>query len=223
MAEVVAEVVAVIPFRQLNPKSRLSLFLNRKEREELAFFMLIDVLKTVFNSGVRDVVILLQSEEKIEEMQRKLKPAKLQVDTRDLNTAINDVLNDLINSSPVAVIVSDLPLLNEKILRKFLQEEGDVVIAPGRRGGTNMLLVRKPFRTSYHYGSFVKHVSTARFMNLKLKIFDSFFAGCDVDTPDDLLEVLLHAPDSNTGKYLKKLGFRVVLEKNPRLVRVLTG
>jgi len=223
MVKIMADAVAVIPFRQLNPKSRLSLFLNRKEREELAFFMLIDVLRAVFNSGVKDVMILLQSDERLEEMQRKLKPAKLRVDMRDLNSAINDALNSLISSSPVAVIVSDLPLLNEDILKKFLQEEGDVVIAPGRRGGTNMLLIRKPFRTSYHYGSFVKHISMAKFMNLKLKVFDSFFAGCDIDTPNDLLEVLLHAPDSNTGRYLKKLGFRVVLEKNPRLVRIFTG
>jgi len=203
----------LIPFKLVNPKSRLSLFLSREEREKLSQFMLLDVLKAVSDAGVENVRVILQSNaEKIE----KILDVDVEVDERDLDDVINDRL-----SRNTAVIVSDLPLLNGEILRKFFEKKGDIVLAPGRRGGTNMMLIRKEFRVSYHYGSFMKHISIARSMGLKVSIFDSFFAGCDIDTPDDLLEVLLHSPESKTGKYLREIGFRIVLSKNPCLVRVI--
>ncbi len=204
----------LIPFRYENPKARLSLFLSERERKELALAMLLDVIDAI-PAGI--TVILCDDGVEFCKLPVKLPKVKIERDPRGLDDAVNDRLRP-----DTAVIVSDLPLLNREVVRKFFETEGDVVIAPGRRGGTNMLLVRKPFRVSYHYGSFQKHLSIARAMGLKVTVFDSFFAGSDVDTPEDLLEVLLHRPESRTGRYLRSLGFRVLLEKNPRLVRVRT-
>jgi len=206
----------IVPFRLEDPKARLSVYLKREEREELALCMLSDVLKAISKTDVERVTVLLSgsSDERVESLASNF-GAELEFDKSELSKAINRRLEAL-----TAVIVSDLPLLSKEVVKKFFELEGDVVIAPGRRGGTNMLLTRKEFRVSYHYGSYLKHVTMAKRMNYTVKIFDSFFAGCDVDTPDDLLEVMIHSPNSETCKCLRKLGFRLLLEKNPKIVRV---
>ncbi len=198
--------VIIVPFRPSNPKSRLSDYLSSEERKELALCMLRDVLSAVRDE---DVVVLLSEKNGIE----KEINARIVVDTRPLSDAVNAILKP-----ESAVIMSDLPLLTRAIVKKFLKTGGDIVIAPGRRGGTNMLLVRKPFKVSYHYGSFLRHLNTARRMGLKLAIFDSFYASVDVDGYDDLLEVMLHG-HGETRRFLESTGFRVVMEKEPRLTR----
>ena len=223
------EVKILIPFRLKNPKSRLSLFLNEEERRKLSLSMLSDVLRAVADAGCCASLSLILSENshshEVDELENVFKNVfekacwirwRIEIDERELDDAVNSRLGDR-----TAIIVSDLPLLNGELLRKFFETDADIVLTPGRRGGTNMMLVNRKlgFRVSYHYGSFFKHLSLAKLCGLKAKVFDSFFAGCDVDTPDDLLDVLLHAPESETGKYLKRIGFRVSLEKNPKLCR----
>ncbi len=199
--------------------------MSEKERRELALSMLLDVVKALEESGAEvelTVVLSEVDEDEVEEVKERLEGMnlswKVETDPRDLNEVVNDRLEE-----KVAVIVSDLPLLNGTVLTKFFGVKADVVLAPGRRGGTNMMLVRRlsrGFRASYHYGSFAKHLSLAKVAGLKVEVFDSFFAGCDVDTPDDLLDVMLYAPNSETGRCLRRMGFRVALEKNPRLYRL---
>ena len=56
-----------------------------------------------------------------------------------------------------------------------------------------MILIRSPrFRTCYRGLSYPKHRDYAREMGLSLSIFESFRAGCDIDQPEDLAEILLH-------------------------------
>ncbi len=197
----------IIPFKTSNPKSRLSILLSEEERGELARLMLLDVVDAVKPFG--DVLVLCPTEVDLEGV-------KVIVDNSDLNTAINK----LIDQVPLAVIMSDLPLLNKEVLRRFFEIDGDVVIAPGRKGGTNMLLVRKRgFRVSYHYGSFFKHLEIALKSGMKAKIFDSFFSSVDIDDENDLLELMMHGEGKRSYRFLKDIGFSVSFEKTPRLER----
>ncbi|MEM0203000.1 MAG: 2-phospho-L-lactate guanylyltransferase [Archaeoglobaceae archaeon] len=200
---------AVVPFKPINPKSRLAKVLSEKEREEFARLMLLDVLKVLKNAGL-DVRVVTTSPIDI--------PMDVEIveDQRSLDECINSELEEV----PKAVVMSDLPLLNEQVLQRFLEAEGDVVIAPGRKGGTNMLLVRrKGFRVSYHYCSFLKHVNIAKSMNFSFTIFDSFYSSVDVDSEEDLLELMIHGEGKLSRSYLEKIGFRVEFEKVPRLLR----
>ena len=204
------DVQIVIPFRLSNPKSRLADHLSEEERKNLAVCMLKDVLAAVCNYPVTVVM-----NEPYPELESEIKFAEFVVDSSPLNDAVNTLMKP-----GTAVVMSDLPLLTEEVVERFLKTEGDVVIAPGRRGGTNMLLARKHFRVSYHYGSFLKHLRIAESMGLKLAIFDSFYASVDVDDYSDLLEVMLHCK-GETKKFLQKLGFKVIMEKEPYLTRDL--
>ncbi len=197
----------VIPFKTSNPKSRLSSILNDQERFELALNMLKDVLDSLKKL---DVEVKVLSPNKID----------LDVEVVEDNRSLNECINDELKEVPKAVIMSDLPLLSPEVLQRFFNSEGEVVIAPGRKGGTNMLLVRKEgFRVSYHYGSFRKHVKIAEELGFKVGIFDSFYASVDVDDEADLLELMLHGEGKRSWEYLKSLGFDVKFSKVPKLVR----
>ncbi len=198
----------LIPFRPVNPKTRLSEVMSREERERFAFCMLLDVLRALENFDC-DVRI-------ISTHPMSLEGYEVEVDSRELDEAINSRIE-----GETAVIMPDIPLINEKVLERFFGTEGDVVIAPGRRGGTNMILIRKDvFRVSYHYCSYVKHSKRAKDLKLRLSTFDSFFASVDVDRPEDLLEIMIHGEGKISYDYLKSIGFKVEFEREPKLVRV---
>jgi len=198
----------IIPFKPSNPKTRLSHVLSRDEREELAFRLLLDVLESCQEGKV------ISSKE-----DRRLSGIRHEVDKRDLD----EVVTSRMKREDVAVIMSDLPLIDERIVKSFLFSEGDVVISPGRKGGTNMLLSRnRRFYTSYHYGSFRKHIQICQNLGLRFRIFDSFFASVDIDDEQDLLELMIHGKGKQSYEYLESIGFYVDFsEKEPKLKRVM--
>ncbi len=199
----------VIPFKPKDPKSRLSKILSREERVNLAFNMLLDVFDAC--KEVCDVLILSNCEWK------KLEGMRVVIDRRSLDEAVTS----FIKRNDVAVIMSDLPLITKKTVSEFLSAEGDVVIAPGRKAGTNMLLSRsRDFYTSYHYGSYLKHIKICKKLGLDYVIFDSFFASVDVDDESDLLELMIHGNGKRSYEFLESIGFYVDFsEKDPRLLR----
>ncbi len=198
----------IIPFKPVNPKSRLSNVLSLKEREDLVRYMLLDVIDAVYNFS--DEIIILTPCDFTPECD-----VKVVVDDRNLSEAVNSLIRD-----NTAVIMSDLPLLNEDVLKRFFGCRSEVVIAPGRRGGTNMLLIRNGrFRVSYYYGSFFKHIEIAKRLGLSFEIFDSFYASVDIDEESDLLELLMHGRGKRSYGYLTSIGFKVLFEREPRLIR----
>ena len=89
----------------------------------------------------------------------------------------------------------------------LFEQPGDVVIAPGRGGGTNALVVRHPnFRVDYHGASYLDHLTAARSVGASVTEFDSHRLATDVDEPDDLAEVLVHA-DGRARNWLVDAGF----------------
>ncbi len=197
----------VVPFKFSNPKSRLAGILSASERFEFAVEMLRDVVDVLNNCGA-EVSVVSPAHVDVD--------ADLIIDARPLDEIVNEELKDV----PKAVIMSDLPLISEEVVTRFFETDGDIVIAPGRRGGTNMLLARKSFRVSYHYGSFVKHLRIAAELGLRATVFDSFFASIDIDDESDLLELLIHGRGKRSYSYIRNLGFDVEFSKVPRLVRV---
>ncbi len=187
----------VIPYKPQNPKSRLSDILSPQERSQLVELMLLDVVETA--KLCSDDIMVLTSGTKDFDYNFDVKQ-----DSRNLNEALNSIIED-----DMAIVMSDLPLLTPGALNQFLKCEEDIVIAPGRRGGTNLLLVRDDrFRVSYHYGSFHKHVQTAKELGIKAGVFDSFYASTDIDDKDDLLELMLHGK-GRSKDFLLSIGFTI--------------
>ena len=185
----------VVPFKQNGAKSRLSPALTPAERRSLAFAMLRDVLDAV--SGQSPATILSRPGLDAVEVGRDV---KIWESDLELNDAINAYLENHARRGwpyDILIVMADLALLTEREVVRIQNCKGDVVLCPGRGGGTNMILTRSPkFRTCYRGLSFPKHLNAAKELGLKVEVFDSFRASCDIDDPSDLAELLLHSRGS---------------------------
>jgi 2-phospho-L-lactate guanylyltransferase len=195
----------VIPFKNQGAKSRLASVLTPWERQLLSFAMLMDVLDAV--SGLGRATVLSRPGLNIADIGSDV---EIQESELDLNDALNSLISCIARQGwplDMLICMADLALLTEKDVVGILNCESDVVLCPGRGGGTNMILIRSPrFRTCYQGLSFPKHLAVARQTGLKVSVFESFRAGCDIDEPEDLAEVLLHGR-GRSKKVLEEMGF----------------
>lgn len=191
----------VVPFAVSEPKTRLSSALSPGERREFSRAMLADVLSALRALG-HDPEVLATDDVDLE--------ATVTVDDRPLDPAVNDVLEN--TDGPVAVVVADLALVTPAALDRLFAPDADVVLAPGRGGGTNAFVARHPdFRVDYHDASIRDHRRIARELTDNVVEVDSFRLATDVDEPADLAEVLLHG-ESDAADWLAEKGFELSLE-----------
>jgi 2-phospho-L-lactate/phosphoenolpyruvate guanylyltransferase len=203
---VVPQFEFLIPFKLNGAKSRLSSILSSEERRLLALAMLQDVIDVVTRHSY--ATILSSPDLDIVDVGRD-------VEIFESELGLNDAINDFLQAharrrwpTDILILMADLALLTERDVIGILDCRGDVVLCPGRGGGTNMILIRdRRFRTCYQGLSFSKHLAFARKLSLKVSIFESFRAGCDIDEPEDLAEVLLHNQHGQTFDLLEKWGF----------------
>ncbi|MFB6081344.1 MAG: 2-phospho-L-lactate guanylyltransferase [Halanaeroarchaeum sp.] len=198
----------VIPFDADTPKTRLSDVLSPAERTEFAHAMLRDVVATVVDAG-GDPTVLATDPTNVD--------APVTVDDRPLTPLVNAAIDD---GTPLAVVMADLPIATSAALSRLFTADGDVVIAPGRGGGTNALVVRDPaFRVDYHGVSYADHRDGARAVGASVAEVDSFRLATDVDEATDLVEVLLHG-EGEARRWLREQGFRVaVVDGRPTVTR----
>lgn len=202
---------AVIPFAVENPKTRLAGVLEPLERERLARAMLADVLEATERAGATPTVLTTQPLE----IETTVEVPTV-VDDRPLTEAVNGVLEQRVPEYPregVAVVMADLALATPEALESLFSADGDVVVAPGRGGGTNALVVRhSEFRVDYHGASYLDHRDRARAVDATLETVDSFRLSTDIDEPEDLVEVLLHT-DGRARRTLEEFGLELSIHE----------
>ena len=191
--------MTVVPYKGSNPKSRLSSILSEDEREIFARCMLRDLLRILEESDAYEVVVLTKTPG------MGLEDMDLFINDNDLNEALNEILVRM--KEPLLIVMPDLPLIGKEHINEIISREEDVIIAPGRRGGTNILFLRKPkeFVVDYHGTSYLDHLAIAEERELSVGIYDSFFVSSDIDETDDLMELFIHG-DGSALRYLKELG-----------------
>jgi len=175
---------AIIPFKKKNAKSRLSPLLSQSERARFAECMLEDVIRALKDSVVDEYEVLTDG---------------------SLNEAINGAIRRI--QEPTLVIMPDLPLIQPRHINEIVGADAEVVIAPGKGGGTNALFLREPsrFRVDYCQASFLNHLGIARDAGMPVYIYDSFFVSTDMDEPEDLVELLIHGKGA-AALYLREIG-----------------
>jgi 2-phospho-L-lactate guanylyltransferase len=207
----------IVPFKHNGAKSRLSSVLTQEERRRIAFAMLSDVLDVV--TGFSWATILSRPGLDIVEVGRDVEILESEL---DLNDALNSLIAEEVRRgwpSDILIVMADLALLTGEDVAGILNCDGDVVLCPGRGGGTNMILVRSPkFRTCYQGLSFLKHLEFAKAAGLEATVFESFRAGCDIDEPDDLTEILIHG-HGRTRHTLESMGFCLSEKGRVKLAR----
>lgn len=175
-----------VPYKPENAKSRLSPTLTPGERSELSWAMLSDVCRCIEATGNEPVVLTTREIDF---------DTETRVSEASLSEAVNATIRDAepTSGSPVAVVLADLGLVTPESVSKLFEPDTDVVLAPGRRCGTNALLTRSPaFSVDYHGTSFLDHRNGARRDGLTVDTIDSYRLGTDIDEPTDLVELLVH-------------------------------
>jgi len=207
----------VVPFAAERPKTRLGGVLSVAERRAFADAMLTDVLAAVTAVGYEPTVLTTAPLDR-EVAQR--------VDERPLGTAVDAVIEDVdpAHDHPLTVVMADLALATPESIRRLTTPGGqtgvssadtpaDLVFAPGLGGGTNAVVVREPeFRTDYHGASITDHRRVAAELDATVREVDSRRLATDVDTPDDLAELLLHG-DGAARDWLVDAGFELVTDE----------
>lgn len=188
----------VVPFDARDPKTRLSSVFDAEERREFARTMLTDVCEVIAATG-HEPTVLATSDIDVR--------WPVATDDRPLSDAVNAVLAGA--DVPVAVVMADLALATPEALGRVFGADGEVVLAPGLGGGTNVVLARHlDFRVDYHGVSIRDHRERAAELDVETTTVDSFRLATDVDEPSDLAEVLLHA-DGAAVSWLRDHGFEL--------------
>jgi len=191
----------VVPFDARDPKTRLGPFLDASERRAVARAMLDDVVDTLAATGASPTVLATEPIECA---------MPVTVDDRALTPAVNAVLDAA--AGPVAVVMADLALVTPTAIERLFGADGDVVLAPGLRGGTNAIVARHPeFRVDYHGVSYRDHREQARSVGASVTTVDSVRLAVDIDDPSDLVEVLVHG-GGQTETRLRELGVELATE-----------
>lgn len=195
---------AIIPFRPVNPKTRLSGVMDQEEREAFARAMLGDVVDVLQEAGCSPCILCTVPFE--------YRNIGTHIDSRDLNEALNAYLSR--QDAPVLIIMSDLPLITSDAVRRLVAVTADIGIVPGRGGGTNVLFIRKPqaYHVDYYGASFCDHVRIAEDAGLSYEVIDSFCMSTDIDEKEDLVEILIHGK-GRSRRFLKEIGIMLSLEQ----------
>lgn len=204
---------AIIPVSRFShAKTRLSPALTPEERENLLKSMLKDVIKVL--KGTVSEVLVISSDMDVLEYVEDLNVLSLkEKDHTDLNGALTQAMDWCAQyCSQVLIVPSDVPLIKENHVKDMLNrgKESDVVIAPAKGGGTNALLcpVRK-IEMKFGDCSFFKHLKEAQKYDLSSYIYDSFYLSLDVNTAEDLGEIIIHGQGTETRAFLKNLMLQV--------------
>jgi len=188
----------VVPFSASEPKTRLSDVLAPDERRAFARAMLADVLAALDSTDADPTVLATAPVDCT---------VPVTVDDRPLTEAVDARLPSDPDDDPVAVVMADLALATPGALERLFDADGDVVLAPGRGGGTNALVSRHPeFAVDYHGVSVRDHREAAARIGADLGVVDSFRLATDVDEAPDLVEVLLHG-EGEAAAWLREAGF----------------
>ena len=196
---------ALIPYKPVNPKTRLSCILNQEEREAFARAMLADVITAVKGAGCSPVVVgaeLFDSDD-----------VQVTVKDADLNQTLNSIIPQSVGGQ-MLIIMADLPLATSAAIERVCATKKDMAMVPGRGGGTNVIFLKEParFHVDYYGTSFNKHMKIAGDAGLSCEVIDSFRLHTDIDEKEDLVELLIHG-DGTSRKYLEDLGFELSVEK----------
>ena len=202
-------IYAIIPVSKFkNAKTRLSPFLSEEEREKLLKVMLQDVTDTL--KRYVDKIFIISRDEDVLTYAKSLKlDTILENENSNLNKALTQAMKFCKGKTRKVIIVPSDIQMKEKTNIAMLIEASkslDFIIVPSKGGGTNMMIM-KPMAIHTHFEgfSYKEHVNAAERKKLNPQVHDSLFMALDVNTAEDLGEIMIHGEKTHTRKYLKEL------------------
>lgn len=221
------EIYAIIPVTTFkDAKTRLSPFLNEEERENLLKAMLHDVTDTL-KKHVDKIFIISRDEEVLSYAEKLNVSTILEDENSNLNKALKQAMKICKGKAKKVIIVpSDIPLIGKTNVQMLIDASKslDFIIVPAKGGGTNMIIMKPmAIHTRFEGFSYKEHVQAAERKKLNPQVHDSFFMALDVNTTEDLGEIMIHGEKTHTRKYLKELKVNVEPFRGSERLKVTRG
>ncbi|BDZ68890.1 2-phospho-L-lactate guanylyltransferase [Methanobacterium ferruginis] len=203
---------AIIPVSRFSQaKTRLSPTLTPLERENLLKAMLKDVIGAI--QGSVNQVVVISSDNNVLNFVKDLNVTCLPEEGEtDLNGALTQAVEWCSQYAEQVIIVpSDVPLIRENQAQEMVElaKKWPMVIAPAKGGGTNALLIpAQGIHMKFGDCSFFQHLKEAENAGLHGYVYDSFYLSLDVNTAEDLGEIMIHGSGTETRKFLKSIGLQ---------------
>ena len=220
-------IYAIIPVSKFkNAKTRLSPFLTEEEREKLLKVMLQDVTDTL-KKHVDKIFIISRDEDVLEYAKKLNLNTILEDENSNLNKALKQAMKQCKGKTRKVIIVpSDVPLIGKTNLAMLIDvsKSLDFIIVPSKGGGTNMIIMKPmAIHTRFEGLSYKEHVNAAERKKLNPQVHDSLFMALDVNTAEDLGEIMIHGEKTHTRKYLKELKVKVEPYRGSERLKVTRG
>ena len=215
-------IYAIIPVTQFkNAKTRLSPFLSPDEREKLLKVMLQDVTDAL-KKHVDKIFIISRDEDVLDYAKKLNVDTILEYENSYLNKALTQAMKHCKGKTrKIMIVPSDIPLIGKTNIKILIDASKnlDFIIVPAKGGGTNMIIMKPmAIHTRYEGFSYKEHVQAAERKKLNPQVHDSFFMALDVNTAEDLGEIMIHGEKTHTRKYLKEL--KVQFEPSREITRI---
>lgn len=220
-------IYAIIPVSKFkNAKTRLSPFLTEEEREKLLKAMVHDVTDTL--KRYVDKIFIISRDEDVLNYAEKL---NLDIILEDENSNLNKALVQAMKyckgkTKKIIIVPSDVPLIGKTNVQMLIDASKslDFIIVPSKGGGTNMIIMKPmAIHTRFEGFSYKEHVQAAERKKLNPQVHDSFFMALDVNTAQDLGEIMIHGEKTHTRKYLKELKVNVEPFRGNERLKVTRG
>ena len=220
-------IYAIIPVSKFkNAKTRLSPFLSEEERESLLKVMLQDVTDTL-KKHVDKIFIISRDEDVLNYAKKLNLDTILEDENSNLNKALKQAMKYCKGKVKKIIIVpSDVPLIGKTNVQMLIDASKslDFIIVPSKGGGTNMIIMKPmAIHTRFEGFSYKEHVQAAERKKLNPQVHDSFFMALDVNTAEDLGEIMIHGEKTHTRKYLKELKVNVEPFRGSERLKVTRG
>lgn len=208
------DVGAVVPVKRLGyALGRLAGTLDRPERRVLQSAMLGDVLAALAGSTRLGEIVVVTSDSRARAVAESV--GARTVPDHDPPQGINAAVSlgiDALDAHGALVVVSDLPLITSADIDHLIgaAPDGDaLVLARSEDGtGTNAMLITPADALAPRLGpdSLGHHIAQAAALDIPVEVVHHPGIALDVDTPDDLAELVRREPEGATGRALARLG-----------------
>lgn len=201
-------VIPVKPFAYA--KQRLSAVLTDAERATLARIMLKDLLTTLGGCQGLAGVLLVSQEVTVPALAREFGALALYEEGRGLSRAVSQAGSYLAarGESRMLMLPGDVPLATtseiETIVRQHQATPLITIVADREGFGTNALAVSSPTLMDFHFGreSFQAHCLAAATAGAKVQVLALPGLAFDIDTADDLRDLMNYDTEAETLAYL---------------------
>ncbi len=209
---------AVIPVKDLaGAKQRLAPVLAPKERQELFLAMLGDVLAALAATASLEGIAMITRDAVAQDLAGRVGAEIISEDENDGQTAaVNFGIAQLMSRGVSAIlqVPGDVPLALASEFEQAIAAHQAVTapamtIVPARNQlGSNCVLCSPPNALPLRFGdnSFYPHLDAAHRLGIQPTILPLSGLGLDIDTPDDLSELLTRTGDSRAQIYLAESG-----------------